>query len=107
MDENRYGFEFEYRNRRIVGVSKRLSPEETDKISSAKWNLTDGGTGALCVRCGNCGVHMDYICKSRKWVCPVCGVGVMERTIWKQINREVELCDEILSGLDDEDDSDE
>lgn len=101
--ENRYGFEFEYRARRIAGASKVLCKEDMDKIDPAK-----SSPSAIYVRCGNCGEYMDFAsgpedALNGKWICRTCRVYVRETKIWRQINREVELCDDILNGLDDDD----
>ena len=111
MEKDRYGFEFEYRDRRIVGMSKRLTEEdmdEIDKLTPAKRSKS----GAFYVRCGKCGKYMDFIngpdeAADGKWMCRACRVYMREWKAWKQLNNEIAFCDEILSGLDDSEDTEE
>ena len=94
MEKDRYGFEFTYHNRRVVGMSRRLTEEEMDEIDKSKRSEIS----AMYVRCGKCGEYMDFV--DDRWICRKCRVYMREQKAWKQINREIAMCDEILNNLE-------
>ena len=84
------GTEFVYANRKL-GPSREVSKQEAARIPVGKQNAQEDFP--LYVKCGRCGVYMDYIPKADafgKWRCPVCGVGVRETTAYDKLDREIE-----------------
>ena len=96
------GFEFTYGNRHL-GRSKPISKNEMSKLGPTKCGNEDDVP--LFVRCRSCGAYMDFTRGSEgesngKWICPECGTGVRERSVFRQLERENE---EYLQKLDSSD----
>lgn len=82
------GFEFGYSTR--IGKSKIIFEENIKSIPSSKRNHDDI---PLFVKCNKCDEYMDFqqgktVVLDGRWICPVCGNNVRERTVYNQIERE-------------------
>lgn len=82
------GFEFGYSTR--IGKSKIIFEENIKSIPSSKRNHDDI---PLFVKCNQCDEYMDFQqgktdVLDGRWICPVCGNNVRERTVYNQIERE-------------------
>ena len=96
------GFEFTYGSRHL-GKSKPISQSEMGRIEPTKCGNQDDVP--LYVRCRKCGAYMDFTngptgMMDGKWICPTCGVGVRERSVFNQLERENE---EFLNDMDSDD----
>ena len=98
MGQNNYeepdctGIEFDYNNNRL-SKSRMIPDDKVKKISKSKTNVSDG---TLFVRCKPCGKYMDYGAGfgdglNGRWVCPVCGTKVKERTVYAKLSNENEI----------------
>ena len=72
----RSGFEFGYSTR--IGKSKIIFEESIKNIPSSKRNHDNIPLFVKCNKCDEYG----------RWICPVCGNNVRERTVYNQIERE-------------------
>ena len=83
----RSGFEFGYSTR--IGKSKIIFEESIKNIPSSKRNHDNI---PLFVKCNKCDEYMDFQqgktdVLDGRWICPVCGNNVRERTVYNQIER--------------------
>lgn len=110
---NNYGFEFEYSNGRI-GKSTYLDEDTVNTIGFSGTKCNDQN---IFIFCKKCNTYMEFeISKNNaldgKYVRPVCGKSVRERTPYTQLERENETFLEEWADGDyeeyyDEDDEDE
>ena len=86
------GFEFTCGSRHL-GRSRPISKNEMSKFEPTKRGNEEDVP--LFVKCRDCGAYMDYMKRSMgdlsgKWICPECGTGVRERSVFRQLERENE-----------------
>lgn len=85
------GFVFEYRNQRL-GRSNPIFRDDIDRLDSSKHNNDEV---PLFVKCHHCNEYMDFETGPNgildgRWICPICGSRVRERTAYNQLERENE-----------------
>ena len=97
-----YGFKFVH-NGKSIGKSILVNENEIRNIGTSKSNDQN-----IFIYCKSCETYMDFQVGIKneldgKWVCPVCGKTVRERTPYAQLEKENEA---FLSEFDDADDDD-
>ena len=95
-----YGYKFEYNNGHI-SKSTFLNEEAVDTL---RLLLIDSNDQNIFVFCKKCDTYMDFeVGKNNaldgKYICPVCGKSVKERTPYTQLEKENEA---FLAELEDD-----
>lgn len=88
LQDGDFGLEYTYKNH-CLGKENTIQPDDIKTIGTSKHNDDEV---PLFIKCGNCGIHMDYIHSLKgpltgRWICPNCGTYVRELTVYNHIDK--------------------